>query len=271
MERSKWRELLAPIVSDFLRVGMWPIGIPASRTVDPDTGIVKSIYKYGTGDKAGAIVVHGELSEKDRGTFLIISSMDSNSGFKGITGEISDLVKRKGVKNPYQKRATDPMWDSVESLLNVHVRIKPNKRGAGLSAAFKLVSGWIDSDGSFFLTTSDYHQMIESLGLYEYNVKLSNYFKYKSAFTRSLKVFIETQDPFYQDKGYHISLKKLCKHIGYNPPNIPWPRVWQNINDAMEELIEEGFLSKKSGRDKTRSKTDGGIVSFWYARQEVEG
>jgi hypothetical protein len=264
--RGNLNVYLAPIVSDFLRVGMWPI-TRVRRRIDPETGIMKSIYRYGKGESAGVIVVDGELREIDRGTFLIISSLDEKTGYEGINGNMVTLGEIKGLKNPRQASAINPTWVSVERLLDANVRIKPNRLGGSLSAGFRLVTGWVDSDGSFFLTTGDYHRMIKSLGLYEYNVVLPKYFRQRSPVLRSLKVFLEPQQDIYSEKGYHISLKKLCTYIGYNYEDREWKDLWRYVEKAMDRLKEVEFLYKKSDRDKTYMSNEGGVISFWARKQ----
>lgn len=264
MERTKRNndEKTAPIISDFLRVGMWPI----SETTEPN--VEKRIYRYGTGTGAGVIVVDGKLSEHDRGAFLIVRAMDKSKGYAGIHGKISDLVKRKDIKNPYQSGSILKMWNSVEALLDVHVRIKPNKLGGSLSVAFKLVAGWIDSDGSYFLTTHDYQKIVESLSLHEINIPLKDYFSSRSPITRSLKEFLRTQSLPYSKGGYEISLLKLCKYIGYDTGNKGFWQIWPHIEKAMNELKQTGFLEKCSTRDLLRCKQEGGVIRFWRGRKQ---
>jgi hypothetical protein len=269
MIRTRWKESLAPIAKDLLRVGMWPI-TTVRRTIDPETGIPSTFYRYGSGDKAGVVVVQGELCEKDRGVFLIILAMDKNNGFDGVEGHISDLVKMKGVKNPYKASSIDPVWDSVERLLDVHVRIKPNVRGGSISTAFKLVTGKLDSDGNFFLLTHDYQKMIEKLGLYEINIPLPEYFSYKSSIARSIREFLRTQTINRDERGYEISLKKLCEYISYKPEGLNWAQIWQHIEKAINELKQKDILSKRCCRDKDRQRVNGGIVKFWYAVKKVK-
>ncbi len=269
MERKRISQSLVPIVNDFLRVGMWSITEPYSKYKDPVSGIVKTIYNYGEGKSAGKVIVWGELKEEDRGAFFIISAMDKNVDFQGITGHITDLVKMKGSKNPYQVTEIDPMWDSVERLLDVNIRIKPNVRGGSTSAGFRLVSGTLDSGGNFYLTTADYHNMVKHLNLHEHNIYLPNYFIYKSPIARSLKVFLESQQPFYFNSGYQISLKKLCNYIGYSIRNRPMWRVWQYFENAMKELKETEFLSQKCKRNKDVNKSEGGIVEFYSGKKEL--
>lgn len=268
MVRTRWNESVALVVSDFLRVGMWPIIKPNSRTSDPETGIVKNIYRYGSGENSGVVVVHGELIERDRGTFLIISALDKQNGYQGFNGKMSELVKMKGVKNINDPDSIYSIWDSVDSLLDVEVRIRPNKRGGSLSAAFKLVTGYINSDGSFFLTTGDYHRMIENLHLYELRVPLPEYFSSRSPINHSLHLFLKTQKLQEYGKSYEISLKKLCNYIGYAPQGRSWGQIWQHIKPAMDEEKRKGFIGRRSGRDENRCRTEGGIIKFWGPRKQ---
>lgn len=257
MERTKYNNArLAPIISDFLRVGMWPITNPVRGVVNSETGIKERVYKYGD----CIIIVSGELFEKDRGTFLLIQSLEKRNNFKGIEGNIVDLVKAKGVKNFYQPSSIDPLWKSIENLLDVHVRIKPLKKGVGLSAAFKLVTGEIDSSGDFFLTTHDYQQLVKRHSLYELNVPLNVYNTTKSPITRSLREFIRTQK--IPKSGYCITLKKLCKYIGYNA-KLPTYKIWQVINKSLQELIKEAFIGKMTFRSLNKCKDEGGLITIY--------
>lgn len=254
---------LAPILKDFLRVGMWVI------TTEPDTGIIRHNCRYGTGEKAGVIIVHGKLCEHDRGAFLIIRALDKINSYEGFKGHITDLVKMTGVKNEYGRDSVNAMWDSVEALLNVHVRIKPNKLGGSLSAAFKMVTGYIESDGSFFLITHDYQKIVEQLNLFELNIPIKEYYSSRSPITRSIREFLRTQTIPIGGRGYQISLAKLCKYIGYDPREKPFWQIWPHINKSLSELKRVEFISDKSKRDSRRLKHEGGVITFWKCKDKT--
>jgi hypothetical protein len=273
MKRTRWNDTrLAPIVSDFLRVGMWPISEtikPASETIDSITGIPRRIYLIGKNKTAGYIAVEGKLCEYDRGTFLTIRALDKENRYEGIRGKMSDLVKPKDVKNPYQSSSINPVWDSVNRLMSVHVSISPKRRGGRTATAFKLVSGNVYPDGRFFLTTHDYMKTIEDLSLYEINIPVEDYCSIKSPITRSLKYFLFTQK-YLSTKGYSISLSKLCKRIGYKRNGRPLWQIWPHIERAMEELKQTGFLDNRSHRVKNKLTNEGGIIRFWSIKRHSE-
>lgn len=264
MERLK-KENYAPVVSDFLRVGMWKI-TPDNDTINLQSGVRRRVYRYGTGDGSGVVIVDGDLLEEDRGVFLNISNLDQQNHFNGIEGHIIDLAKLKGVKNPYQPSVTNPIWDSIDRLLDVNIRIRPNVRGGSVSAGFRLVTGKLDSDGTYFLITHDYWEIAKQLNLYTINVPLNQYFSLKSPIARSVSEFLRTQKLRNTKRGYSISLSKLCEYIGYTK-NVPFWELWQTIKRSLNELIESKFISKFE-RNINHKKNEGGIITFWSLEEK---
>lgn len=257
MKKTPNNNKIAPVLTDFLRTGMWSICSMVKESRDPDTGEVCRIFRYGN----GMVIVTGELNNNDRDAFVIIQHLMSVKNSDDITGNIVDLSIHKGLKNPYDPKSINPIWDSIENLLTVRISIRPNKRGAGLSASFSLVSGVIESNGDFFLTSHDYREVQKRYGLYLTKIPLVQYFRFRSDVTRSLQEFLRTQR--IPNCGYEISLLKLCRHIGYLPENVPLRQIWYTINKSIQELIDVGFIGKMSKRDKKRCRHEGGVIMFF--------
>ena len=263
MQRNSNQSLVpavANIIDLFLRVGMWRI-TPKANAVRDESGRLHSAYRYGSIN----VFVAGELNEFDRGTFMLLNTLERANGFNGLKGDIFDLTAAKGVKNPYDPKSYMPVWDSIESLLNVEIRIKPDKKGRFQEMlAFKLLSGRIDSDGTFWLTSGDYQRYIEQHKYYNMNVPLPQYFKTRSPILRSMREFFRTQD---KSKGYDISLLKLCNFIGY-APDLPLYKIRQTIKSALNKLIKEGSIGEGSKIINDRCREMGGIIHVTEPRKQ---
>jgi len=262
------KQMVGHIAKDLLRVGIWRITRNDKPIIEGRAGeLPYRVYLYGSGENSGQVIITGgELSVADRGVFLLIQQLEEKQGGKFCEGHISDLVKLKLVKNPYQTGTINAIRQSIENLLDISIRIRPKNKG--FSAGFKLVSGCINSDDTFILSTKEYRRVLQNFQFFEMKITLNDYFKVKSPVELNLKMFLMTQNiPFVNQGCYQISLLKLCKYIGYEP-KLPIKKIWQTINKALLKLKEENFISFK--RDKKRQIEEGGTIIFWRPKKTPE-
>lgn len=259
MKRTKTSQRIVKMANNIIvRPSIWVL----SRTKDSIDKLEKRIFTYGD----SRVVVHGRLFEEDRGVFLCLLELAKQNDYKKFDFKISDIAKVKGKLNPYQESAQQPIRDSLERLLDSHIRIRPTK-GKGLSAGFKLVSGYLDSDDVGQLSVTPYLDKINELGLGVTSINLDKYLEPRSQVARSLYSFLDSQRPFYQDKqGYEIRLTLLLKHLNYDVKGRPLWRIWPTIKMAIEELKQNGFI-KRYRYDKTRHKGEGGVIKFLAVRK----
>ena len=240
------------IASDLLRVGLWKV------SESTDTGIKRTKYRYGSGPDASTVIVDGQFKERDKGTFLLIRSLDRHNNYQGVHGHLNDLLRHQGTSvNNSTKKA---LRDSIDRLLDFHLRIKPNKE-RGLSAVFKLISGQMQDD-EVHLYVDQYINIVESNGLYEVKIPLEPYFQCPPGFTRNVKYFLQTQANVFSDNGYYISLEKLLSYNGYDTEGKKYSWIWNYVvKKALENLKKEpDFTLKKFSRDKKRKKDEGGVI-----------
>jgi len=258
MKRTKRSNDISHVASDFLRVGMWQITSKKNPNI-PD--IKEQIFRYGSGKGSGVVIVRGGvLLQKDRDVWYIVESFDRANGRQGVKGHISDITKAKGVKNPHAKTNMDSVRDSLNRLLDVHVRIRPNHREGSLSAGFTLLEGKIDDSGCFDLRIGYYRELVEKQKLFEVRVPLMEHFSIRSGIGRNLKDLIKYQASLYSKKGYSISLLKLCKYIGYNTSRKPIWQIWPHIKHSIEELKGLRIIDKYKYE---KDKENGGLLTFW--------
>lgn len=250
------------MATNFLRTGMWEI---KARQVSK--GPVKRIYRYGSGESAGVVVVYGNfLTQQDRDAWYLIEHLDNLNGRNGVRGHVTDLLEAKGVKDKYSRTSINAVWDSIERLLDVHIRIRPLSRGASLSAGFRLLDGEIDTAGNIDLKIGRYRDFVEKHGLYEIRIPLQEHFALHSGIGRNLKDFLRTQANIYSKRGYAIGLTKLCRYIGYDTTKMAPSQIRQRITPALKELKQRGIITKyvfNKGKQDT-------LITFWKSKNTEE-
>jgi hypothetical protein len=262
MERTKPPSSIVRIANAVIRPNPWLI----SRKTDPIDGVEKSIYRYGEYCK---VIVNGRLYEKDFGTWLCMLDIAKRNNYRPYKSDnlCVDIAKEMGAKNPYQRTVLEPLWHSIDRLLDTQIRIRPDK-GRGFTAKFCLIEGWLDSDcrhGSFSVTP--YLDIVKELMLGQTIIVKQLYFNLNSTIARSLYKFLASQKSFYRGTEYKIRLSQLCKYLNYDLEDKPWWQVWDSIENAIKELKQAGFISRYR-YNKNHYKQNGGMLSFYPAQKK---
>lgn len=263
MERTKKSNRIVEVADDVIRLSPFAISRKRELAINGDD---KQIYR----GKNSVVVRYGQLYEEDRGTLICLLEMakkhgDQHQAFDFI---LKDIAKLKGVKNPWQKTTTEPIWESIDRLLDASIRIRPTKE-KGLTARFNFIEGWLDSDGSGRLSVGQFLDVIRDFALGTTNIDPDIYFKVKSPIARSLYAYLSSQELFYNKGHYQIRLGKFTKYINYDTEGKPWSEIRPYFKHAAEELKRIEFLNEYR-HDKNRCKSEGGVMEFWSAKKKLK-
>jgi len=261
MKRTKKSNRVVKIADDVIRLSPFAISRRKELAINGDD---KQIYR----GKNSVVVRYGQLYEEDRGTLICLLEMAKQHGdqHQAFDFTLTDIAKLKGVQNPRQKTTTEPIWDSIDRLLDASIRIRPTKE-KGLTARFNFIEGWLDSDGRGHLSVSQFLDVIRDFALGTTNIDPDIYFKIKSPIARSLYAYLSSQDLFYNKGHYPIRLGLFAKYINYDTQGKPWFEIRRYFKNAAEELKQIGFLDR-CNLDKNRCKSEGGVMEFWPAKKK---
>jgi hypothetical protein len=247
------------LANEFIRPPIWRL---QQKIIDSE--MVRRYFQYG---QCKIIFKNGFLTEKDRGVFLCLLFLSKQHDDRPFAFTLSDIAKVKGVKNPYDTKALTPIRESIDRLLDIYIRIRPNK-DKGLSAAFTLITGWINGDGKGNISVNPYHDIVLSLMLGNTIIPLEKYFSLRSSIARSLYLYLISQRNFYNGTGYKIRLSVLADYLAYEIGAKAWSNVRPEFIKAFEELQQNNILEKYD-YNKTLHKKDGGILTF-HKKQKTE-
>lgn len=207
------------------------------------------------------------LTERDRGTMIVLLDLSKRNGNRPFDFRLSDIAKAQGARNPYDRKVLDPIYESIDRLLDIQIRIRPTKE-IGLTAKFVLLEGYASRSGTGSIAMGQYLGIIHDLALGCTYIQPENYFAVRSQIGRALYVFLASQQKFYKGEGYQIRLSLLLQHINYINDGRSWFQVWPVVEDAIRELKELGLIGRYQ-RDRERYPKDGGVVKFWPGKKEL--
>jgi hypothetical protein len=235
-----------------------------------------TIHTYTQGNHK--VRVYGEqLNERDFGVFMVIVELAKINANRRLTGHLSDIARAEGLTNIYQASSLNSIDDSINTLLDIHIRVRPIN-GKGLSGSFHLVEGWLDSGGTFDLTITPYLEKISELKLGIAFVNLNIYQATPNQLARAMIRFLSSHEIFYKNmtgRYYSIRLSRLLDYLGYDTTYLHWFVIRPRITRAIEECIRVGFLDEQSHpkhlseADKKLRRTDGGILNLYPAMVQL--
>jgi hypothetical protein len=239
------------LANEFIRPPIWRLQQKMNNS-----DMVRRFFQYG---QCKIIFKNRFLTEKDRGVFLCLLYLSKQHDDRPFDFRLSDIAKIKGVKNPYDKKAWEPIYESIDRLLDVSIRIRPNKT-MGLSAAFTLITGSIEGDQGN-ISVNPYHDIVLTLMLGLTVIPLETYFSLRNSIARSLYLYLISQRNFYNGTGYKIRLSVLAEYLAYDTGEKAWWLVRPEFIKAFEELKQHNILSKYE-YNKQVHKQDGGLLTF---------